>query len=183
MVGGGRRAREGRAAAALIRPSRAAGDSSRMASATSLALADFQRVMGDTYWLFGGRYVGIADCRSLVPLDQHDIPLLGADGTLHLVELKGPHIPSLVRKHRNHWIVGTDVHEAASQAMNYLRTLDNTGAALTTIHANEFRVSYDMRRTFATVVIGHPAHATLLDAAERALEFEDTTRAGPAGLA
>jgi hypothetical protein len=185
----------------------------QMAADPRTTESDFQRVMGDTYWLFGGRYVGIADCRSLVPLDQHDIPLLSADGTLHIVELKGPNIPSLVRKHRNHWIVGADVHEAACQAMNYLRTLDETGAALTTIHANEFRVSYDMRRTFATVVIGHPAHvsnagadkqiieqtirsynahltrvevityASLLDAAERALEFEDTTRAGPAGPA
>jgi hypothetical protein len=165
---------------------------------------DLQRVMGDAYWLFGGRYVGVAERRNLAPLDQHDIPLLGADGTLHIVELKGPNIPNLVRKHRNHYIAGTEVHEATSQAMNYLRTLDETGATLTTTYRNEFGVDYDMRRAFATVVIGHPAHAvhpdtriieqtlssynahlsrvevityaSLLDAAERALAFEDTAR-------
>lgn len=165
---------------------------------------DLQQVVGDSYWLFGGRYVGIADWRNIGPLDQHDIPLLCADGTLHIVELKGSNISNLVRRHRNHWIVGGAVHEAASQAMNYLRTLDENGAALETIYRKEFGVHYDMRRAFATVVIGHPIHvagvdarvvdqtlrsynshlsrvevityATLLDTAERALVFEATTR-------
>ncbi len=50
---------------------------------------DVQRLIGDAYWLFGGRYVAVAERRNLVPLDQHDIPLLTADGTLHVVELKG----------------------------------------------------------------------------------------------
>ena len=176
----------------------------QMAESPDTTETDLQRLMGETYWLFGGRYVGVADRRNLAPLDQYDVPLLGADGTLHIVELKGPNIPNLVRKHRNHWMVGPDVHEATSQAMNYLRTLDETGAALTTTYRNEFGVDYDMRRSFATVVIGHPAHtshadkrtieqtirsynahlsrvevityATLLESAERALEFEDSAR-------
>jgi hypothetical protein len=67
---------------------------------------DMQAVMGDSHWLFGGRYVGVADRRNLAILDQHDVPLLGADGTLHIVELKGPNVPRLVRRHRNHFIVG-----------------------------------------------------------------------------
>ena len=49
---------------------------------------EIQRLIGQSYWIFGGRYVGIAR-RDLIPLDQHDIPLIGADGTLHIVELKG----------------------------------------------------------------------------------------------
>lgn len=166
---------------------------------------DMQREMGDSYWLFGGRYVGVAERRNLAPLDQHDIPLLGADGTLHIVELKGPHIPKLVRQHRNHRIVGNDVHEAMSQATNYLTTLDELGAGLSNIYRSEFGVDYDMRRVFATVVIGHPVHvdgfdarqveqtlrtynshlsrvevitwAMLLDAADRALDFEQETAA------
>jgi len=165
---------------------------------------DVQRVIGDAYWLFGGRYVGVADKRNLIPLDQHDIPLLGADGTLHIVELKGPHIRKLVRRHRNHWVVGDDVHEAVAQAMNYLRSIDEMGAALTTLHRNELGQEYDMRRAFATVVIGHPVHAEgvdekavqqtirsynahlsrvevitykdLADTAERALAFEEESR-------
>jgi hypothetical protein len=37
-------------------------------------------------------------------LDQTDIPLMGSDGTLHIVELKGPSIERLIIRHRNHWI-------------------------------------------------------------------------------
>ncbi len=164
---------------------------------------EMQRVMGNAYWLFGGRYVGVADRRNLVPLDQHDIPLLGADGTLHVVELKGPHIPALVRRHRNHPIVGDEVHAAVSQAVNYLRGLDEMGATLRVAHEDAFGTSYDLVRVFATVVIGHPNHVTaynarqveqtirtynahlnrvevitydtLLSAAERALNFEEMT--------
>src|SRR5581483_10664488 len=175
-----------------------------MAEDPATTESHLQQVLGDAYWLFGGRYVGIAAKRNLVPLDQHDIPLIGADGTVHIVELKGPNIPNLVRKHRNHWIVGSDVHEATSQAMNYLRNLDETGSTLNTVYRNDLGVDYDMRRLFATVVIGHPAHvdhadehiieqtirsynahlsrvevityATLLDTAERTLKFEDAAR-------
>jgi Domain of unknown function (DUF4263) len=176
----------------------------RMAENPATTETDLQRETGDAYWLFGGRYIGIADWRNIGPLDQHDIPLLCAGGTLHIVELKGSNISKLVRKHRNHWIVGGAVHEAVSQAMNYLRTLDENGSTLETTYRKEFGVDYDMRRAFATVVIGHPVHvvgvdsrvidqtlrsynahlsrvevityATLLDTAERALIFEDATR-------
>lgn len=48
---------------------------------------EIQRLIGSAHWLFGGRYVGVADRRNLMPLDQHDIPLLAADGTLHIIEL------------------------------------------------------------------------------------------------
>lgn len=119
-----------------------------------------QRLIGSSYWIFGGRYVGIADRRNLMPLDQHDIPLLGADGTLHIVELKGPVIPKLVRHHRNHWIVGNEINEAVGQAMNYVRTFDELGAATANYYRNELGTDYDMRRVFATVIIGHPDHET-----------------------
>lgn len=180
----------------------------QLAATAGTTETDMQRLIGGAYWLFGGRYVGVAERRNLTPLDQHDIPLLGADGTLHIVELKGPDIGKLLRRHRNHWIVGNEVHEAVAQAMNYLRTLDELGAGLTTTHLNEFGKSYDMRRVFATVIIGHPEHVdpvdgfgipdakvvdqtmrsynahlsrvevvtykSLLDAAARALDFEQT---------
>jgi hypothetical protein len=119
---------------------------------------DVQRLIGTAYWIFGGRYVGVADRRNLMPLDEHDIPLLGADGTLHIIELKGPSIPKLVRTHRNHWIVGNDVHEAVGQAINYVRAFDELGASQSGYYRNELGHDYDMRRVFATVVIGHPQH-------------------------
>jgi hypothetical protein len=118
---------------------------------------DIQKLIGKAYWIFGGRYVGVAR-RTLMPLDQHDIPLLGADDTLHIVELKGPNIPRLVRLHRNHWIAGNDVHEAVGQAMNYLRAFDELGSGQSRYLEDELGQSYDMRRVFATVMIGHPKH-------------------------
>jgi len=99
--------------------------------------AHVQRLIGDAYWIFGGRYVGVAARRNLMSLDQHDIPLFEADGTLHIVELKGPNIPKLVSTHRNHWIVGDDVHEAVGQAMNYVRAFDELGAS----HSSYYRYS------------------------------------------
>ena len=119
-----------------------------------------QRLIGKSYWIFGGRYVGIADRRDLIPLDQHDIPLLGADGTLHIVELKGPCIQRLIRRYRNHWIVGNEINEAVGQATNYIRGLDELGTPLSSHYLNEFGRKYDMRRVFATVVIGHPGQVS-----------------------
>jgi hypothetical protein len=177
----------------------------QMAADPDTTETDMQRAMGEQYWLFGGRYVGVADRRNLTVLDSFDVPLLGADGTLRIVELKGPNAPALVRRHRNHWVVGQEVHQAISQAMNYLRALDEQGPTLSTTYRNEFGWDVDMQRVFATVVIGHPAHvagadarqveqtvrtynshlsrvevitwATLLDSAARALEFEQEAAA------
>jgi hypothetical protein len=86
----------------------------QMAADPQTTETDMQRVMEDQYWLFGGRYVGVADRRNLTVRDSFDVPLLGADGTLRIVELKGPNVPGLVRRHRNHWVVGTEVHQACS---------------------------------------------------------------------
>jgi hypothetical protein len=133
-------------------------DLSALVASPDATETDVQRLISNEWWLFGGRYVGVADRRSLVMLDQFDIPLLGADGTLHIVELKGPNIPKLVYRHRSHLIVGQEVHEAVAQAMNYLRGLDEQGATLETTYRNEFGQEYDMRRVFATVVVGHPTH-------------------------
>lgn len=114
--------------------------------------------IGARYWIFGGQYVGIADRRTIVPLDQYDIPLICADGSLEIVELKGPEA-KLVRKHRNHFIVANDVHEAVNQCLNYLRALDEFGATLRTQYRNEFNVDFDFRRARGKVIIGHPGRA------------------------
>jgi hypothetical protein len=178
-----------------------------VAQLRELALAEdvtetkMHNALGANDWVFGGQYVGIAARRTLMPLDQHDIPLVCADRSLHIVELKRPD-SKIVRKHRNHLIVADEVHEAASQCMNYLRSLDDMGATLQTVHRNELGLDYDYRRARGTVVIGHqdrarPAGVTreqvdqtirsynahlsrvqvltyddLLDSAERALNFE-----------
>ena len=173
----------------------------RLAIAPKTTETAMQVAIGKNYWLFGGQYIGMAQ-RSLVPLDQYDIPLICADGSLHIVELKGPGA-RLVREHRGSLIVADEVHEAVSQCLNYLRSLDETGATLQTLRHNEGRAAYDFRRSRATVVIGHPdrsataeisrtrieqtirsynahlsriqvvTYADLLDGAERALRFEE----------
>ena len=149
-------------AAVLVKRKHLIATLREMVQNPSTTETDVQRVVQDACWIFGGRYVGVAE-RHLMPLDQHDILLLGADGTLHIVELKGPNVPKLVRRHRNHLIVGSDVHEAVSQAMNYIRTFDENGASASTNYRNEYGHDYDMRRVFATVVIGHPDYVRETD--------------------
>jgi hypothetical protein len=159
------------------------------------------RAIADNYWIFGGQYVGIAPRRDFALLDQHDYPLLCADGSVHIVELKGPGCV-LVRKYRSHYIVANDVHEATSQCLNYLRSLDEQGPTLEVTYRNELGIDIDFRRAKGTVIIGHldrnevshaqkfqvvqairsyNAHLSriqvitysdLLDAADRALRFE-----------
>jgi hypothetical protein len=111
-----------------------------------------QKIKGN-YWIFGGRYTGVARS-SIMPMDRYDIPLFCADGSLHIVELKGSYIPDLVVRHRQHLIPGQRVHEAALQAANYIRQLDEGGAAVETLYRNS-GLNYDLRRGRATVVIGN----------------------------
>ena len=115
-------------------------------------------------WIFGGRYVGESTRKQLTTGDVLDIPLLRADGSLHVVELKGANIPNLVRQYRGPGdppevagqheelplIVGAEVHEAVGQAMNYLCHLDEDRDHILT----KFKI--DVRRASATVLIGHP---------------------------
>jgi Domain of unknown function (DUF4263) len=162
---------------------------------------DIQAEISKDWWIFGGRYVGALTRRDLLKFDQHDIPLVTGDHSLHIVELKGSNIPKLVREHRTHWIVGNDVHDATMQAANYVRSADEQGLAMRTLVRDELGIDIDLRRTFATVVIGTRAHARqgatdenlslalrtynatinrvevityddLLDAAERSLDFD-----------
>ena len=166
------------------------------------------RAIANNYWIFGGQYIGIAPRRDFALLDQHDYPLLCADGSIHIVELKGPGCV-LVRRYRNHYIVSNEVHEATSQCLNYLRSLDEQGPALQATYRNELGIDIDFRRARGTVVIGHPgrseasaaasfqivqtirsynAHLSriqvitytdLLDSADRALRFESLTEDKP----
>jgi hypothetical protein len=132
---------------------------------------DMQHLIGSAWWVFGGRYVGVLKRRDLLTLDEHDIPLISADGSLHIVELKGPNIPAVVKKHRNHWIVGNDVHEATMQAANYLRTADEEALALQTLVAEELGIDIRLRRAFATVVVGHKDHLRANDIPDGQLEL------------
>lgn len=111
-----------------------------------------QNALTGEWWLFGGRFLGEHRRRQFTSLDQLDIPLLRADGSLHIVELKRAHIPKLLVEHRSHFVPGIDVHLAVGQTMNYLRALDEEWLQI----RHNFGV--DVRRATATVVVGHPEH-------------------------
>lgn len=185
-----------------------------LADLRELALAEdtnetiMHKALAGHYWIFGGQYIGIAK-RDLMNLHQHDIPLVSADRSLNIIELKGPEVPLVSRPRKNHLIVAGVIHQAVGQCMNYLRTLDEMGAALGTLHRNDLNLNCDYRRARATVIIGYPervasttatreqidqtirtynahlsriqvlTYSDLLDTAERALEFEGDT--GPGG--
>lgn len=116
-----------------------------------------QKVLTGEWWLFGGRFLGEHQRRQFTSLDQLDIPLLRADGSLHIVELKRANIPKLIIPHRNHLVPGEDVHLAVGQAMNYLRALDEQAAQI------RQDIGVDVRRATATVVVGHPDHCSFGD--------------------
>lgn len=172
-----------------------------LASAGDTTETIMHQAIASNYWIFGGQYIGIAPRRDFTFLDQYDYPLLCSDGSIQIVEFKGPRA-SLVRRHRNHLIVTNEVHEATSQCLNYLRALDEQGLGLQGTYHNEFGMDIDFRRARGTVIIGnldpgeessiapfqvvqtirsYNAHLSriqvvtyseLLDSAERALQFE-----------
>ncbi|MGI5530042.1 Shedu anti-phage system protein SduA domain-containing protein [Streptomyces syringium] len=115
--------------------------------------SDLQRALHGQHWIFGGQFVSQAVQRGLVPGDEVDIPLIRGDGALHIVELKrsmslrGP----LVKRHRGCWVPAAEVHDAVSQAVNYLVGLDEHRLRI----RNELGI--ETRRASAVVLIGHPA--------------------------
>lgn len=113
---------------------------------------DLQAILEHHWWVFGSRYVGAAARRKLTLVDQFDIPLIRADGALHIVELKKAYYPRLLIPHRSHNVLGPEVHLAVSQAQNYLASLDRQESVIRA----EFGL--ECRRAFATVVIGHSMH-------------------------
>ena len=114
---------------------------------------DLQRALDGQHWIFGGRFVGQAMKRRLVPGDEIDIPLVRGDGALQIVELKRAMSldHSLVKKHRNAWVPAGEVHDAVGQAVNYLVGLDENRQRV----RDEFGI--ETRRASALVLIGHPA--------------------------
>ncbi|WP_460960356.1 Shedu anti-phage system protein SduA domain-containing protein [Parasphingorhabdus pacifica] len=84
-----------------------------------------QHALQDQHWFFGGRFVSADARRRLVPGDEIDIPLIRADGALHVVELKrAMGASALIKRHRNAWVPTSEVHDAVGQAINYLVGLD-----------------------------------------------------------
>ncbi|ASU79343.1 DUF4263 domain-containing protein [Actinopolyspora erythraea] len=110
-----------------------------------------QELLHQHPWIFGGRFVDAATRRRLVDGEELDIPLIRADGSLHVVELKRALRSSgIIKRHRNAWVPTAEVHNAVGQAINYLASLDE--------HRQRIRDEFGLetKRASATVVIGHP---------------------------
>lgn len=104
-------------------------------------------------WIFGGEFIDTAARRNLFLGGEVDIPLLRADGSLHIVELKrsmGLNPPLVVRQGAS-FVPGADVHHAVMQAVGYLVGLDENR------HLIRAGLDIEARRASATVLIGHPA--------------------------
>ncbi|MEU9974422.1 Shedu anti-phage system protein SduA domain-containing protein [Streptomyces sp. NPDC051014] len=114
--------------------------------------ADLQRALEGQHWIFGGRFVGEAAQRRLVPGDELDIPLIRGDGALHVVELKRAMslTSPLVKRHRNALVPAVQVNEAVGQAINYLTGLDENRERIRT------ELGIETRRASALVLVGHP---------------------------
>lgn len=113
-----------------------------------------QNAIAGNHWIFGGEYVRDEKAyRRLVKGDEYDIPLVRADGSLQIVELKlamgltGP----LVKKHRGAWAAAAPVNDAVSQAISYLVGLDENRVKILE------EIGIETRRASAIVLIGHPA--------------------------
>ncbi|MFF4607528.1 Shedu anti-phage system protein SduA domain-containing protein [Streptomyces sp. NPDC001339] len=122
----------------------------RLAEDTTASEHALQRALKGMYWVFGGRFIGEAQQRRLVPGDEVDIPLIRGDGSLQIVELKQSAAVKLVKGHRGSWVPRREVHDAVGQAINYLVGLDENRERIST----EFGI--DTRRASALVLIGHP---------------------------
>ncbi|MGW3995805.1 Shedu anti-phage system protein SduA domain-containing protein [Amycolatopsis sp. NPDC004772] len=113
---------------------------------------EFQKILEESWWMFGGKFVDKAKRRHLTVMTQLDVPLIRADGALHVVELKRACVPDLVIPHRNYFVVGPEVNKAVGQSINYLREFDEERTTI------KEKLGIECRRAFATVVIGDPQH-------------------------
>ncbi|OHX01930.1 Shedu anti-phage system protein SduA domain-containing protein [Micromonospora sp. WMMB235] len=110
---------------------------------------DLQSALRRNLWIFGGAFLPTLGRRRLVSGDELDIPLLRADGSLHVVELKKANVAIMTRQRRG-LIPNAEVHRAVGQVMNYLLALDEERSRILDEHG------VDVRRASATVVVGHP---------------------------
>ena len=115
-------------------------------------VAHLYGVLKDEPWVFGGRFVP-QDTRYRVPgLKAVDLPILRPNDILHVVRLAPANIPDLAAGGRNSAALGVRVHEAVSESMNLLRSLDELR------HRIFQELQIDTRRASVTIVIGSPEH-------------------------
>lgn len=109
---------------------------------------EFQRLLENHPWIFGGEVVRSHELRSISPHDQIDIPIIRGDGSMVIVELKRATDAKIKTADHGYPVVGSEVHLAVQQAERYLYELDSA------VHRLLSRERFDARRATALVVIG-----------------------------
>ena len=115
--------------------------------------ADLQKLLETMLWLFGGAFLPEAGRRRLTERDELDFALIRPDGSLHGIEIKRARIRRMLKRQRNHHILGRELYEARGQANNYLVHLDEQRPRILAEHR------IDTRRATMTVIIGSAQHA------------------------
>jgi len=117
-------------------------------------MVDLQKALQDQWWMFGSRGAYESEKQSLAALDQVDNPVIRSDGSLHIVELKQANIPKLIIEQHDQLIVGEEISQSVSQAMNYLVEIDKQKSQTQT----DLKTGSSL--TSAIVVIGHTNFVT-----------------------
>lgn len=83
----------------------------------------FQRLLDKNWWMLGGQYVEHVPKRDWTDEENLDMMLKTADSGYDIIELKRSNA-ELFKRHRNKWIVSSDVNDAVNQAASYISEID-----------------------------------------------------------
>jgi hypothetical protein len=113
---------------------------------------ELQNALQEQHWIFGERFAGEEALRTLVPGEEITVPLIRADGALHVVVVRPAMglVGGLVTYRRDALVLTREVHHAVSQAMDYLVGLGESGQEI----REQFGI--DVHRASVTVLVGHP---------------------------
>jgi hypothetical protein len=107
----------------------------------------FQRLLDDNWWMLGGPYVEQIPKRHWTDEENLDMMLKTADNGYDIVELKRSGA-DLFKRHRNKWIVSSEVNDAVNQAAGYISEIER--------QRDHFiaRYNVDLYKVRAKVLIG-----------------------------
>ncbi|WLD14660.1 Shedu anti-phage system protein SduA domain-containing protein [Planctellipticum variicoloris] len=83
----------------------------------------FQRLFDKNWWMLGAQYVEHIPKRHWTDEENLDMMLKTADSGYDIIELKRSNA-SLFKKHRNKWIVSSEVNDAVNQAAGYISEIE-----------------------------------------------------------
>lgn len=83
----------------------------------------FQRLLDRNWWMLGGQYVEHIPKRHWTDEENLDMMLKTADNGYDIIELKRSNA-ELFKRHRNKWIVSSEVNDAVNQAAGYISEID-----------------------------------------------------------